>query len=83
MIAGLLLCLFMTYKIYQTQLRYETEYIPKLQEVEKRLNEQDLRKQNLERYQLYMDTRQYIEDIAREKLGLIYPDEIILRRADD
>ncbi|MCR4604804.1 MAG: septum formation initiator family protein [Eubacterium sp.] len=30
----------------------------------------------------YMKTDQYIEDVAREKLGLAYKDEIIFKAAD-
>lgn len=31
----------------------------------------------------YMQTVRYVEDIAREKLGLVFPDEIIFREKDD
>ena len=31
----------------------------------------------------YMQTNQYIEDIAREKFGLVYGDEIIFKAEDD
>lgn len=27
----------------------------------------------------YMQTDQYIEDMAKEKLGMVYPDEIVIR----
>lgn len=31
----------------------------------------------------YRQTKQYIEELAREKLGLVKPDEILLREAED
>lgn len=27
----------------------------------------------------YMKTKKYIEDVAKDKLGLVYPDEIVIR----
>lgn len=30
----------------------------------------------------YMKTNQYIEDMAKEKLGMVYPDEIVIRPKD-
>lgn len=47
------------------------------------------KKKNLEKEQekikekkQYMETDKYIEDIAREKFGLVYEDEIIFKPAD-
>lgn len=33
----------------------------------------------LEERKKYMQTKQYIEDVAREKVGLVYPDEIMFK----
>lgn len=38
------------------------------------LNEQQ---KEIEEYKDYVNSDEYVEDIARKKLGLIYPDEII------
>lgn len=83
MLVSLLLCAFVTYRIYNVQMQYENVYLVKLDEAQARVDEEKARTEELERYQLYMDTRQYIENIAREKLGLVYPDEIILKQADE
>lgn len=29
--------------------------------------------------QQYMQTNKYIEDVAKDKLGLVYPDEIVIK----
>lgn len=34
-------------------------------------------------YRAYIETKSYIEEIAREVLGLVYPDEIIFKPVDD
>lgn len=47
------------------------------------LNEQitaeDKRALNLEEYEKYTKTDRYVEEIAKEKLGLVYEDEIIFK----
>lgn len=37
----------------------------------------------LENERVYRNTKQYIEEIAREKLGLVYKDEIIFKPNQD
>ena len=33
----------------------------------------------LEEKEDYMKTKKYVEDVARNQLGLVYPDEIVIR----
>jgi cell division protein DivIC len=42
-----------------------------------KIDKQKERKTEIENRKAYMQTDQYIEDVAREKLGLVYGDEII------
>lgn len=37
------------------------------------------RKAELEERKVYVQTKQYIEEVAKEKLGLVKPDEILLK----
>ena len=37
------------------------------------------RSKELEEYRIYVQTKQYIEEVAKQKLGLVNPDEILLR----
>lgn len=41
--------------------------------------EEEKRAQELEEYKVYVQTKQYIEKVAKEKLGLVNPDEILLK----
>lgn len=50
--------------------------------LEKKLEQTELDRQELEAREQYMKTKQYIEDVAKEKLGLVYPDEIVIRPED-
>ncbi|MCR5279479.1 MAG: septum formation initiator family protein [Lachnospiraceae bacterium] len=47
-----------------------------------RIEEQNKRSEDIEEYRKYMQTKQYIEDMAKSRLGLVYKDEIIFE-ADD
>ena len=37
---------------------------------------------NLVAQEQYMQTTAYIEDVAKDKLGLVYPDEIVIKPAE-
>ena len=37
------------------------------------------RAEELKEYQVYVQTKQYIEEVAKQKLGLVKPDEILLK----
>lgn len=37
------------------------------------------RSKELSEYRVYVQTKQYIEEVAKEKLGLVNPDEILLK----
>lgn len=47
--------------------------------LQKSLDEEVLRGEELEESKAYVQTRDYIERMAREKLGLINPDETIVK----
>lgn len=46
--------------------------------VEKQLKEEQQRTKELEELEKYMQTKKYMEEVAKEKLGLVYPDEILI-----
>lgn len=47
--------------------------------LETKIEQTELDRQELETREQYMKTKQYIEDVAKEKLGLVYPDEIVIK----
>lgn len=55
----------------------ETEYA-----LEQKIQEAYLEKQDLIDKEQYMQTKQYIEDVAKDKLGLVYPDEIVIKPSE-
>ncbi len=56
------------------------EYITKIQELEEKLQTEKEREQELDRYKEYVSTDQFKEWAARNKLGLVYDDELILKK---
>ena len=54
-------------------------YASKKQELSQKMAEQESRSISLEEYKKYVQTKKYIEQIAKEKFGLIYPDELVFK----
>lgn len=50
-----------------------------LEQLEKQKSEEEQRAQELEEYRIYVQTKEYIEKVAKEKLGLVNKDEILLK----
>lgn len=57
----------------------EREYSQQEEILSKKIMEQEERTDNLNEQKKYVKTDKYIEEIAREKLGLINPDEILFK----
>jgi cell division protein DivIC len=72
----LILCFAMSYKQVQLESK-KTAYEKELETLNKQLLTEEERAEQIEDYQAYVETKKYIEEEAREKLGLVYPDEII------
>ena len=50
--------------------------------IENKLVERAQRRDELQTRSIYVTPKQFIEEIAREKLGLVYEDELIFRPQD-
>lgn len=58
------------------------EYAAILQVKQKELKELEEESKSIEEYKTYVKTKSYVEKVAREKLGLVYEDEIIFESED-
>lgn len=54
-------------------------YTAKKSELEQQIKDEEIRAGEIENMEDYVDTTEYIEQVAREKLGLVYSDEIIFQ----
>lgn len=54
-------------------------YAVQIESLEQKISEEKGRTESIERFRNYAHTNAYIEKVAREKLGLVYPDEVIFQ----
>lgn len=57
-------------------------YDAQIAQLETQISEQAQRTDDLQTRSIYVTTKQFIEEFAREKLGLVYKDELIFRPQD-
>ena len=50
-----------------------------LEQLKDQIAQEEARGEELENYSKYINTKQFVEQVAREKLGLVYPGEIIFK----
>lgn len=53
------------------------EYKAQEAELEKQLKEEEARSEEINELEEYVGTDEYVEDVAKDKLGLVYPNEIL------
>ncbi len=75
------LCLLAGIVYYRsTGLKSQKEYLDaQAVELEQQIVEAQEEYKALEEKEEYMKTKSYVEDVARNQLGLVYPDEIVIR----
>lgn len=55
------------------------EYIAKEQELTEQIEEEKMRAEEIDELENYVGTNEYVEDVAKDKLGMAYENEIIFR----
>lgn len=55
------------------------EYIEKESELEVSISVEEKRAEEIAEYETYTQTKAYVEEIARDKLGLVYQGEILFK----
>lgn len=58
-------------------------YQQKEQALEEQIEAEKERAKEIDEYETYTQTKKYIEDIAKEKLGLVYEGEIVFKDEND
>ena len=75
--------LFVAVNINGSSMRRELEENQeKITRLKQEIEEEELRSKSIEEYRAYTETDQFIEQVAREKLGLLYEGETIFRESD-
>ncbi|MBO5033231.1 MAG: septum formation initiator family protein [Lachnospiraceae bacterium] len=60
----------------------EQQYAAKEQELVKLIEAEEARAAELEEFATYTKTKKYAEEVAKDKLGLVYDNEIIFQEVD-
>ena len=81
MIVGLIAAFI--YKDEQGMREQEQTYIEREASLSKQIDEEEQRTKTLNERKKYVTTDQYIEEVARNELGLINPDEILIKAKDE
>ncbi len=58
------------------------EYREREEALKEQIDYEVQRSEDIAEFERYTQTRKYIEDTAKEKLGLVYPGEIIFKNTD-
>lgn len=70
------LCGVISFKKIELNQKIEA-YEKKIAQLEAEKAEEEQRTKEIEEYKAYVQTKKFIEQEARDKLGLVYPDEIV------
>ena len=57
-------------------------YSAKQVQLEEQIADEEDRKLEIEEYRKYTQTKKFAEEVAKEKLGLVYEDEILFRQEE-
>lgn len=80
MICFVLIFLSVVLGISSISLRARNEnYKQQEAELEAQIKEQEERTEEIKEFEEYVQTDEYIKDVAEEKLGLVDPDEILFK----
>lgn len=78
----LIICVVVLYKTKDVKGDVERKNL-KIEKLTAKIEEESLRSDLLEKRKAYQSTKRYIEEVARNKLFLYYPEEIIFKEKGD
>ena len=80
-IAVVAICIFFKLKVREIRVQNINDN-KKIEELNKEIDKEKERTENLETYSKYVNTKQFVELMARNKLGLVYPNEVIFKNEE-
>ena len=78
----LIICAVVSYSRYSLDRRYEALQQQKVT-LEQGIAEEAERSKEIEEYSVYVRTKKFVKDFAREILGLTDPDDIIIKNGEE
>ncbi len=77
-IVVIMLLIVVAVKSSELQTKKE-QYVQKEMDLEKQIEDEKKRTEEIKEYETYTQTKKFIEEEAKDKLGLVYEDEIIFK----
>lgn len=74
----LMLCLVLTVSMMSLN-KKRNSYIEKQESLQQQIDAENRRAEDLVEYEKYTKTAAYVEEVAKDKLGLVYDDEIVFQ----
>jgi len=82
-IVGVVLMMLVFVSAASLKLRVQnTNKQERIKELEAQIEAEEEKADEIEEYSKYVQTKKYAEEVAKEKLGLVYEDEIIFKAED-
>jgi cell division protein DivIC len=72
------LCLVLTISMMSLKKKRDG-YVQKQESLEQQIEAENKRAEDLVEYEKYTKTAAYVEEVAKDKLGLVYEDEIVFQ----
>lgn len=60
----------------------QAKYIAREEELQQQIDAENERTEELREFETYTKTKKYAEEVAKDKLGLVYDNEIIFKEED-
>lgn len=77
------LCLLIVASFGKMKLQQKNEiYRQKEEQLMAQIEEEEQRTEEIEELKKYVQTKKYVEDVAKERLGLVYEDEILFKASE-
>lgn len=80
-VAVVAICVFFKLKVREIDAQNVNDS-KKIEELHNAIDKEKNRTEDLEIYSKYVNTKQFVELMARNKLGLVYPNEVIFKNEE-
>lgn len=81
LVCGVVLLLMTVVFIKSIELKEKiADYSVREAQLTKQIQEEETRKKEIEEYKVYTQTKAFYEEVAKDKLGLVYEGEIIFKQ---
>lgn len=80
MVMMVVLMVLIVVSVKSIELRQKQEaYAARIEQLQEQVEAENQRALEIEEYGKYTQTKKYVEEVAKDKLGLVYEDEIIFK----